>query len=338
MSGPAGLLNPNDPYQFIHPHDATYVESLAFVSFITLGAWSWDALMTLSGDTKMISLCFKTKKRLTLSLIIYHAARLSTLLCILASVILQAFPVDHCQAWTYVAGVAMSMALSCSAFLFLLRIKAVFEGSYFIVIPFSLLWFAIPVTSTLSIPATHAETIGPTKRCWITGEEMFGTILIPLSLTTLFDTLIFLLISYRLANLVAVDLGKQVSWMTRLRTTISGKYLPKFLRSLLRGGQKYYFITACVNIIVLVLMFGPSSERSLRDIFVLPSICLQNTLACRVYRQTFLDWASTQKFLTSAAETESSSNMEGAQAGPVMALASGEGGGDPMVLSTVNEV
>lgn len=151
----------------------------------------------------------------------------------------------------------MTLTTSSSTFLFLLRVVAVYNGSPYIVIPFSIIWLSIVATGSLTAAATHGMAIGKTRRCVLTGEDKYGVILAPLLIGTVFDTLVFLAISYRLLKVsgfsfleppAGAGVGKNESsakvliwtWWAGFKESMSGKNLPTFLRLVLRGGQKYY--------------------------------------------------------------------------------------------------
>jgi hypothetical protein len=125
------------------------------------------------------------------------------------------------------------LSIWSSSFLFLRRMEAVYPNNKWIKYFFSALWFingGIEITVVLGVRAVHAPG---TLYCIDAQPEPYvlGGGLAPV----VFDTLVFLAISYKIMATHST-LDAKVS----LRTLISGKALPRLSRAILQGGQQYY--------------------------------------------------------------------------------------------------
>jgi hypothetical protein len=137
------------------------------------------------------------------------------------------------------------IANASTLFLFLLRVRAIYANSKVVSIFFGLLWLAFCGAQFLVQFGTLAIAIelGSQKRCLIlTLKEYSDT---GVFLHSTYDTLIFFAISFRVAYYsIHGD-----TFAARMTSLFRGQGLPRFSRSILRGGQLYYL---CVNFYFVV--------------------------------------------------------------------------------------
>lgn len=141
----------------------------------------------------------------------------------------------NCFALITIAGSWCPLAFPCSAFLFLLRLRAVYNRDRVIVSIFSVLWLGLLASSIFVPLGIQAAHIGPTKYCTIISVKKSALLghLTPL----IYDTLVFVAISWRLCRIACTrPPGPQES----LKVVLFGHYLPAFTRSILLDGQIYY--------------------------------------------------------------------------------------------------
>jgi hypothetical protein len=134
--------------------------------------------------------------------------------------------------------------MTTSAFLFLRRVQAVWQDNMIIKVVFSFIWLVGVAFDALLFDVTHGGPLADTGYCIIDslkGPWGAGAPIVSL----VFDTLVFLLISYKMATEYRFnDDGSPMARIT-LATLLSGKALPKIARAVLRGGQQYY-LSACL--------------------------------------------------------------------------------------------
>jgi hypothetical protein len=120
----------------------------------------------------------------------------------------------------------------------------------------------------------------------------------PAVLNSVFDTLIFIVISLRIMSFSYRD-GHST---TRAGIFFRGDGLSKISRALLQGGQLYYLfgplsshpycnlyilsISATITLnIATVIMLLSSAPSALRSVLCMPNLALESAIACCVFRQ-----------------------------------------------------
>jgi len=128
----------------------------------------------------------------------------------------------------------VSLAISSTALLMFLRVRAVFNRNKYVVAFFAFMWTAVLVGSLTTIPGTGGGNIGPTNYCVVTKAEPYLATAAVIPLVN--DTLVFFAISWRLMQ----DAHMENSIETRIRILAFGEYLLPLSKALLRDGQVYY--------------------------------------------------------------------------------------------------
>ncbi|KAG2004260.1 hypothetical protein CC2G_002832 [Coprinopsis cinerea AmutBmut pab1-1] len=206
--------------------------------------------------------------------------RFCSLVYVLWSSIYYTGPVGNCFKNEKGLGAFYPASVSLSALLFFFRVRIVYEGHKWIVGFFFFMWLAV-VGGTLTVGfGVTGVHIGPTNYCLNAKVEDYvaAAALIPL----IYDTSVFLAITYRLAASSHLAAHKKGGWWAR----ISGDYLPGVSRGLLKDGQTYYMVTVFSNLLTVIMIYMSSLPATYRTIFSAPNIMLINVMACRVFRHT----------------------------------------------------
>ncbi|KJA13277.1 hypothetical protein HYPSUDRAFT_174115 [Hypholoma sublateritium FD-334 SS-4] len=285
----AHLPNPLTPLAFLSPEEAYLTTVTTYASVAALAVLLWDILDNVAGDYRLV------KSQLNISLIVYFASRIGAIGYLVGSVLFSTTATGNCVALITIAGSWCPLAFPCSAFLFLLRLRAVYNRDRVIVTIFSILWLGLLASSFFVPLGIQAAHIGPTKYCTIISVKKSAILghLTPL----IYDTLVFVAISWRLCRIAcARPSGPQ----ERLKVVLFGRYLPAFTKSILLDGQIYYLTTMIGGIAVAVLELGPGIPIPLKYLPIDPYIAIVNIMACRVYRRTKLGLIRESEISTTA--------------------------------------
>lgn len=143
--------------------------------------------------------------------------------------------IPNCQIVSTTIATAYAVAIPSTLLLFLFRIFAVFNGEPAVRYLFVFLWTAV-LGCAMSFPfALFGAHIGPTNHCTDKGVKAFSSA--PIVASTVFDSLVFIFVSWRLLN---SDAAVGDSWRDRLKTFYGGGALPTLSKGLLQSGQIYY--------------------------------------------------------------------------------------------------
>ncbi|KAF9456735.1 hypothetical protein BDZ94DRAFT_320894 [Collybia nuda] len=272
------LPNPFTPMAFL-PADEAYQKTIS--EYVIVGGLSvliWDILTHLHSDYRLL-----TQYKISLPTTIYILSRWSTLLLVTAASVFQTAPVDDCVALAKVSCAVYHVAVSSTALLFFLRVRAIYNQDTYITAIFFFLWVAVlggSLTSVLSLSGVH---IGTTKYCAFSNFKSYrGAANITVAV---FDTCVFVAITWRLSN-SQLSILKASSPASKRRFDLFGRYYPAFSKGLLHDGQKYYMAAMLANLLVLILEFVPGVPTPYRSVFLTPTVGLTNILACRVFRHT----------------------------------------------------
>ncbi|KAH8094632.1 hypothetical protein BXZ70DRAFT_349768 [Cristinia sonorae] len=284
------IINPLAPQAYLSPDLAPGYDGQSHMYFLTLGAWLWDFLNALPEEYTTV-----WRRKPSVSSVFYILARIMTLVAIVSSIVFQLSPTTHCGALMFVICIAIAGASVSAAFMFLIRVTAIYNRSWVVAAWFGVLW-ALLLGTTIAMPFfITTGHIGATTFCIITAVKPLGGGFtfspIPFAVLTVYDTLIFVFISWRL-NGVVWNHSISSTWTSRLLSLFRGRGLPHFTKSVLRHGQKYYLATAILNVTCLIMLLTSAVPSVLHAIFIVPAVAMQNALACRIYRETLLDLSS----------------------------------------------
>lgn len=244
---------------------------------VHLKAYTWDWVMSIPEEYTFIrKVGFKPPN------IVYFTSRLATLGSCVATVIFRITPLPNCAVLKWVEGVFFEIAVPATSLLFFFRVKAVYNNSHTVIAFFGLLWLSIAGLSILIMLGITGNRIPYTRRCTEGLAHTYTTV--PIIMTAINDTLIFLAITYRLLSSSMVD----TTWRAQTKSFFTGSGLHKLSKALLQSGQAYYFATIGVSIISISLIFNPSIPGPLHAILGTATFALANAMACRVYRAIIL--------------------------------------------------
>ena len=166
-------------------------------------------------------------------------------------------PIGNCNALKYVEGVFAEIAIPSTSLLFLFRVKAIYNHSRIVKAFFDFLWLAIACLSILIMIGRttgmylvvqcdvcgdnySVDRIPYTRRCTEGLAHVYT--MVPIILTAVNDTLIFIAISYRMVSLSMVS----GTWSARAKSFFTGDGLHHLSKALLQSGQVYYLSVVLV--------------------------------------------------------------------------------------------
>jgi hypothetical protein len=209
-------------------------------------------------------------------MIAYFLSRASTLAFVLSCVIVKAYPESHCQAQELGVAICWMISTASSSFLFLRRTHAIFNARRYWQHFYSCLYI-VNVGISFVVPiGNHAGPFGQTGWCINTNVQYY--VVAAVFSRLIFDSCVFIGISYELATSHSLP-GEVVTW----RTFITGKASSRLMRALLRGGQQYYLISVCSNLLIVLLIVVPVPPL-FQSMFNVPDLALSSSMACRVLR------------------------------------------------------
>jgi len=241
-----------------------------------MAAYTWDWLMAMPEEYAIVR-----KAGITAPNIAYFLSRVGTFGSTLGT-FLGVVPLDNCEIVKYIESVFAVIALPATSLLFFFRLKAVYRHSRIIITIFGIFWLAIAGLSILLTFSIRINHIPYTRYCF--QDQANAYIAIPILLTAVNDTLVFLAISYRMVSIAMV----KSTWRAWIKSFFTGDGLLYLSKVLLQSGQVYYFITIGVAIIASVFILYGTIPVELRAILVRPYFSLESAMACRVFRVVFL--------------------------------------------------
>ncbi|KAI0783197.1 hypothetical protein C8Q75DRAFT_811017 [Abortiporus biennis] len=278
------LPNPFTPLAFLPPDIAHQVQVAQLLVMAVIGAWMWDYLMFLYEEYSMF-----IKHKLALPDVVYALSRIVAISYIAMLIIYAGGPIAHnncnevdkAAAWTGV----ITMSLNCLLFFF--RIRAVFFNYSYIVGFYFFLWLCTLGGLAVTRPI-HGANVGPTNICQTTNVR--PSMSAAFILVGVHDTLVYTGITIRLVILSSniytdADSAANVGFVHTFKTFFRGDRTGRLTKALIQSGQLYYLATVGVNLIAMVANLAPWVPEVYRAILTTPDVTIQNTMACRVYRQ-----------------------------------------------------
>ncbi|KAF4611800.1 hypothetical protein D9613_003713 [Agrocybe pediades] len=293
------IVNPNVYLNYLPPKVADQFEIARDLYLATLGACIWDMLVSLPEDVMLVRSGFRA------TLVAYFLSRwalfptnINTLRTIIRAtlghseeyVTLAPRPVQNsyrsafskilarrisdCDALEYGVTVSWVLATAASSFLFFRRVRAIYNDNKYVRHFFFALLLANIGVSILTIPGSHMKPLADTGYCVNAGVQQYVAAA-PFS-RLVYDSCVFIAISYRFATIS----GENMTW----RILLSRRASSRIVRAILQGGQQYYLMSVCSNILVSSLIVTPSVPPIYQAILVAPDLALTSSMACRVFR------------------------------------------------------
>jgi len=273
---PDAILNPYTPLAFLTPDAADQYQVMLYVYVAILAAYTWDWLMAIPEEYKIIR-----KARFSTPNVVYFFSRFGTFGSTLATA-MRIAPIDNCNALRYVAGTFAMISVPSTSLLFFFRVKAIYNNSKIVTALFGFLCLAIGGVSVLIMLGRAGQHIPYTRRC--TEGVAHSYTLVPVIMTALNDTLVYIAISYRLATISMVS----STWRARAKSFFTGEGLHHLSKALLESGQVYYFVTIGVAIASVYFLLSPSASGETKATFGSVYFPLASAMTCRVYRAVLL--------------------------------------------------
>ncbi|KZP32783.1 hypothetical protein FIBSPDRAFT_1012773 [Athelia psychrophila] len=266
-----------------------------FTSNLVMYAYDW--LLSISEEVEIVS-----QSSLTWPIAIYFLSRTSQLVYLFLAMAYTEPLANSVNCTAFSAGLitSSSVTTASTSFLFFLRVRAVYLQSRTITILFGAFWV---ITTSVGIHFTTlevrgAERVSYTAHCAKTTVKHNS---MPITMTFVHDTMVFLAISYRLA----ANAATAGDWRSRVLSIVTGKGLFSLSRSLMKGGQLYYLATTVFFFANLAMITFPSVHYNwLRYDFIGLYLGFTNMMACLIFRGVALgqiEKTPTQLGLTSTA-------------------------------------
>ncbi|KAJ6578641.1 hypothetical protein DFH09DRAFT_1030497 [Mycena vulgaris] len=258
------------------------VQVLAYVLVGCTAVFIWDVLNNLRNDYMLLF-----KQRFHVASGAYVVSRVAFLVYLLVFTIFSTHPIQGCNA-AYVAFSSFyPLSISASTFLFLFRVRAVYDGDRLVTAIFGFLWLIVVGTSMIIPFSGNAIGLGDPYECDIVNVDPGGYTGATGITLTLYDTLVFFAISYRLVS--NFRHSEELTRGEQARAFFSGANLPAFSKAVFTDGQIYYMIMVVMNGVTILLVYIPSVGPPVyHGLLVVPTITLTTLMACRVYRSTRL--------------------------------------------------
>ncbi|KAF9260475.1 hypothetical protein L218DRAFT_804592, partial [Marasmius fiardii PR-910] len=259
------ILNPFTPLAFLTPEIAYQLEVCRYIAAVTLGGYIWDCATNLESDYQLLF-----KHRVYYPTVIYYLSRYVNF-----------GNLSDCQTLLVILGILFALSTAFTAFLFLLRVIAVWIMNKWIIALFTFLWLCA-VGGAITTPfSTAGGHIGSTQACIVLRVSGYAESAPIASMIN--DSAVFFAITYRI--LMNSIFEENPSAQFRALIGNSRSFLPTFSRNLLRSGQHYYLVALSGNILLLVMLKTPNLPIFYGTMCTVPVLALTNSMACIVYRQ-----------------------------------------------------
>ncbi|KAJ7653414.1 hypothetical protein B0H17DRAFT_1186358 [Mycena rosella] len=258
---PVGLSN--EPLSLVPPDIAAQVQFQRYMWAGTVAVFIWDILNNIKADYNRI-LC---------------------LVYVLGFTIFLTSPAGNCRILDLILNSLYPIAVPSTSLLFFFRVRAIYGGTLTITAVFGILW-VMELAACIPVPfGTGGTNIESTRYCLVAelAPSIGGAAIAP----TVFDTAVFLAISYRLIGNAHIASSRRQTWRVMFRAA----HLPSFSKTLFVDGQVYYMITVISNIAMSVMCYVPGLIAGWRSLPALSNVMLTSVMTCRVYRHTRLGFS-----------------------------------------------
>ncbi|KZP20291.1 hypothetical protein FIBSPDRAFT_1044937 [Athelia psychrophila] len=261
--------------------DPLAFQATTYVSVAQLTAYLYDWLLSIPEENEVVS-----RAGVTWPIAIYLLSRITTAAHLLLLVIFTFAPARPCTPLILLLVVCAITRTISTSLLFVLRVQAVYMGARPITTLFVILWLITAILNTLNDASVRAGPLTDPQYC--TNYKMrYPTY--PSISSFVFDTLVFIAVSYRLAADAAID----QSWRARLQSVVTGKGLFRISRALMISGQLYYLAIIMSFWVNLAVMLSPLIHAGFHYVLNTPYMVFTNIMACRVFRGVALGMLET---------------------------------------------
>ncbi|KZP03765.1 hypothetical protein FIBSPDRAFT_941359 [Athelia psychrophila] len=247
-------------------------------------AVAWDWTLAIGEELQIAKRCGRS-----LAVLAYFLARSSGVMAFgLTLVFLIKVPPyeNRCSALLNWIGVTMMVGSAAKAYLFLLRVRAIYDNSKLVTLFSGVGWLAVVCARMTFAFMVNISPPKQTGRCAIT--DLGSLPIISLWLNAAYDTCIFVSVSVRLASYANLT---GTPWISSF---IRGYGLPPTMRHLLKDAQKYYGIKRNVSSITILftLLSAVIAVLPVNPIYqaiaLAPAIAVETVMTCKVFRSMIL--------------------------------------------------
>ncbi|KZP10686.1 hypothetical protein FIBSPDRAFT_962882 [Athelia psychrophila] len=290
-------------------HDPTDVivqlqqtQAAHYIAVCALTAVLWDWILSLADEYRIVKRCGAS----TAVFACFLARSSAVISCVLTLIFSMGIPShDSCSGIFNGIGTMTAIGSASKAYLFLLRVRAVYGGSKLATVCVVTGGLAVVLTRIVGTSMVHTSPLGNTRICGVTNVVLLPVI--SLWLNVAYDTFIFVSISVRLISHTTSTTNYGILWFVR------GHGLPRTMRHLLQDGQLYYFVTLIFMLLAAVMAGDIRVGPILQVIFTVPSGVVETILTCKVFRDMIL--RSLDTGLTSGAKTSTYTGTYGTSTG-----------------------
>ncbi|KZP07125.1 hypothetical protein FIBSPDRAFT_965911 [Athelia psychrophila] len=278
---------------------ASEARTARYLNIALLSAYVWDWSLSVSDECTAIRRC-----RSWPSSVAYFLSRIGVVASLITSFILQTAPstIDHCAS-IYFLEVTLGITTSATSFLFLTRIRAVYERSRIVTTIFGAFWLAIVISSVGLIIMVKRNNVEGTQQC--TPSKIGPQSMCFLWVKAAYDTATFVAISHRMVSFSREIHPSRTSLWSRAR----GQGLSQLGRDILQDGQFYYFVNITITISAAVVVMLPIND-GWRFTLSEPALSLESAMACRVFRRVLLRPADAEVGPSTSATVQMTTIME----------------------------
>ncbi|KZP21461.1 hypothetical protein FIBSPDRAFT_1044183 [Athelia psychrophila] len=254
-----------------------HTRGVACIAVCALTVVAWDWALSLEEEVRMVKRCGRSRAVLG-----YFLARTSGLMgCIVALVFVTGVPQDKnwCTTMFNWIGVMYMTGSAAKAYLFLLRVRAIYDNSKLVTLLSGVGWLAMVcarMSVSFSLGTSHLKQTG---HCTIT--DMGSSTIFSLWLNLAYDTCIFLSVSVRLASYTKLA---GTPWISSF---VGGHGLPHTMRHLLWDGQMYFSITILFTLLAAIVAISPVNPIY-QGISSMPAFAMESLMTCQVFRAMIL--------------------------------------------------
>ncbi|KAF8214793.1 hypothetical protein K438DRAFT_1660350 [Mycena galopus ATCC 62051] len=268
----------SDPALLLPPDVARQLQVASLVFAGTTAVFIWDILQHVADNYQLL-----VKHKFRIATAAYIVSTITSVTYVLGFTLFSTYPIGNCQAALVVFNSFYPVSSGATSLLFFLRVRAIYDRQLLVTCIFGFLWLCV-VGSAILIPfGTRAINVG--TLCIVdslsTYSPIAGIVL------TVYDTSVFLAISYRLL----LNIHTANSTGERVQVLFGrGASLEAFSNVLFRGGQTYYIIACISNIATTAMAYATRLNPIYRAMFLIPEVALTSIMACKVYRDTKLHY------------------------------------------------
>ncbi|PBK91720.1 hypothetical protein ARMGADRAFT_876994, partial [Armillaria gallica] len=239
----------------------------------TLGGYLWDVAVNLENDYQLLF-----KHRIRYPAVIYYMSRVFTLAYIITSFAPRVADIPDCNAMYIALGICNVLTQTFTSLLFFLRVTAVWHKNRYVFFFFTILWLGV-IAGAITVPVgIRGGHIGTTQQCINIRVPKYDQLSVIMPL--IFDSCTFVAITCHILLYSCVEETAR----GRLRAFF-GRGVPIISRNLLLGGQQYYLVAVCGNVICLIFIVVSGLPPAYRGMLTIPILAINNAVACILFRK-----------------------------------------------------